>query len=79
MSSSQAVLSQVTVAKIILGLLVYVALRVVYQIIYYRFFHSLSAFPGPFWGSVTRLWLAWHNLKETEVPTVHALTKKYGT
>ncbi|EYE92329.1 cytochrome P450 [Aspergillus ruber CBS 135680] len=78
MSFGQAVLSQITVAKVILGLLAYAVLRVVYQVVYYRFFHSLSAFPGPFWGSVTRFWIAWHNLKETEVPTVHALTKKYG-
>lgn len=79
MSFGQAVVSQITVAKVILGLLTYFALRIIYQIVYYRFFHSLSSFPGPFWGSVTRLWIAWHNLKETEVPTVHALTKKYGT
>ncbi|KAE8153030.1 cytochrome P450 [Aspergillus avenaceus] len=67
-----------TASDLILGLLGYIALRFVYQIVYYRFFHPLSAFPGPFWGSVTRLWIAWHNLRETEVPTVHALTKKYG-
>ena len=78
MGFGQALLSQLTVAKVILGLVAYVGLRFLYQIVYYRFFHPLSAFPGPFWGSVTRLWIAWHNLRETEVPTVHALTKKYG-
>lgn len=78
MGFGQDFLSQLTVAKVILGLVVYVGLRFLYQIVYYRFFHPLSAFPGPFWGGVTRLWIAWHNLRETEVPTVHALTKKYG-
>ena len=78
MGFGQTLLSQLTVAKVILGLVAYVGLRFLYQIVYYRFFHPLSAFPGPFWGSVTRLWIAWHNLRETEVPTVHALTKKYG-
>lgn len=78
MSNGQALLSQVTMAKVILGLVVYIVLRFLYQIVYYRFFHPLSAFPGPFWGSVTRLWIAWHNLQETEVPTVHALAKEYG-
>lgn len=78
MSIGQALLFQVTMAKVILGLVVYIVLRFLYQIVYYRFFHPLSAFPGPFWGSVTRLWIAWHNLQETEVPTVHALAKEYG-
>lgn len=78
MGFGQDFLSQLTVAKVILGLVAYVGLRLLYQIVYYRFFHPLSAFPGPFWGSVTRLWIAWHNLRETEVPTVQALTKKYG-
>lgn len=78
MGVGQALLSQVTVTKAILGLVGYIALRFVYQIVYYRFFHPLSVFPGPFWGSVTRLWIAWHNLQETEVPTVHALAKEYG-
>lgn len=63
----------------VLGLVAYVLLKFVYQIVYYHFFHPLSVFPGPFWGGVTRLWIAWHNLRETELPTVYALTKKYGT
>ncbi|KAG0158664.1 hypothetical protein PDIDSM_6183 [Penicillium digitatum] len=39
---------------------------------------TVTNFPGPFWGSVTRLWIAWQNLQETEVPTVYALAKKHG-
>lgn len=74
----ETVLSLVTVTNIILAIFAYVGLKFLYQIVYYRFFHPLSVFPGPFWGSVTRLWIAWHNLKETELPTVYALTKKYG-
>ncbi|KAE8349189.1 cytochrome P450 [Aspergillus coremiiformis] len=70
--------SMFTVTNAILTLGTYVALRLVYQIVYYRFFHPLSVFPGPFWGSVTRLWIAWHSLRETEVATVHAFTKRYG-
>lgn len=67
-----------TLLNFILGTLGYLALRFLYQILYYRFFHPLSVFPGPFWGTVTRLWITWHNLNETELPTVTALTKKYG-
>ncbi|EAW12076.1 cytochrome P450 [Aspergillus clavatus NRRL 1] len=78
MGLGESFLSQVTVTNVTLGLVAYVVLKFVYQIVYYRFFHPLSVFPGPFWGSVTRLWIAWHNLRETELPTVYALTKQYG-
>ncbi|PLB47364.1 putative cytochrome P450 monooxygenase [Aspergillus steynii IBT 23096] len=70
--------SRATLLNFALGTLAYVALRFLYQIVYYRFFHPLSVFPGPFWGTVTRLWITWHNLNETELPIVSALTKKYG-
>jgi hypothetical protein len=78
MGLAEYILSLMTVTNVVLGLIAYVTLKFGYQIIYYRFFHPLSRFPGPFWGSVTRLWIAWHNLQETEVPTVYELTKEHG-
>lgn len=78
MAIGERLLPLVTVTNTILALLAYIILRFVYQVVYYRFYHPLSVFPGPFWGSVTRLWIAWHNMRETELPTVYALTKKYG-
>ena len=78
MAFADDIWSRVTLINVALGTLGYVALRFLYQIVYYRFFHPLSVFPGPFWGTVTRLWITWHNLNETELPTVSALTKKYG-
>lgn len=78
MGLAENVLSLVTVTNVILSLVAYVTLKFGWQIIYYRFFSPLAKFPGPFWGSVTRLWIAWHNLQETEVPAVYALAKKYG-
>jgi hypothetical protein len=78
MGLAGTILSLLTVSNFILGLIVYVVFKFGYQIVYYRFFHPLSKFPGPFWGSVTRLWIAWHNLQETEVPTVYQLTKEHG-
>ncbi|CAG7963525.1 unnamed protein product [Penicillium olsonii] len=72
------VLSLLTVTNLFLGLFAYVALTFGWQIVYYRFFHPLAKFPGPFWASVTRLWIAKHSLQETEVPTVYALAKEYG-
>ena len=76
--TGEDLVSMFSVTHVILALGAYVVLRFAYQIVYYRFFHPLSVFPGPFWGSVTRLWIAWHNLRETEVATVYALTKRYG-
>jgi len=61
----------------LLGLL-HVVGSFVYQIIYYRFFHPLSKYPGPFWGSVTRLWITYHNVKGDEPETFQALHRKYG-
>ncbi|KAL1610164.1 hypothetical protein SLS60_001829 [Paraconiothyrium brasiliense] len=49
-----------------------------YQIIYYRFFHPLCNFPGPFWASVTRLWIAYHNILGDECELELALHKRYG-
>jgi hypothetical protein len=49
-----------------------------YQIVYYRFFHPLSKFPGPFWASVTRLWTAYHSLNEDESSVLYEAHQKYG-
>lgn len=70
--------SLLTVTNVFLALVTYIVLKAVNQIIYYRFFHPLSAFPGPFWASVTRLWIAKQNLQETEYLTCYELSKKYG-
>lgn len=78
MGLAESALSLVTVTNFFLALFVYVISKIVYQIVYYRFFHPLSVFPGPFWASVTRLWIAKQNLAETEYLTVHDLSKKYG-
>jgi hypothetical protein len=29
------------------------------SVIYTRYFHSLSAFPGPFWASISNFWKLW--------------------
>lgn len=78
MGLAEGVLSLVTVTNVSLALVFYITFKVIYQIVYYRFFHSLSVFPGPFWASVTRLWIAKQNLAETEYLTFHELSKKYG-
>jgi hypothetical protein len=48
------------------------------QIVYYHFFHPLAKFPGPFWGGVTRIWIALHFYWGTELETELELHKKYG-
>lgn len=72
------ILSLMTLTNILLGLIAYITLKFSWQIVHYRIFHPLAKSPGPFWASVTRLWIAKHNLLETEVPTVYALVKEYG-
>ncbi|KAI3317589.1 cytochrome P450 [Xylariaceae sp. AK1471] len=64
--------------KLCLVVLTYIVGRVVYQIVYYRWFHPLSKFPGPFWGSVTRLWLAYHCFLTDECEVVRNLHQKHG-
>ncbi|KAJ6120868.1 hypothetical protein N7523_005148 [Penicillium sp. IBT 18751x] len=78
MGFAESALSLLTVTNTILGLIAYILFKIISQIVYYRFFHPLKEFPGPFWASVTRLWIAKQNLQETEYLTTHELTKKYG-
>lgn len=72
------IIAKLTVGNFFLLILVYITFQVIKQIVYYRFFSPIKDFPGPFWASVTRLWLAWHNLQATEVKTEQALHEKYG-
>lgn len=78
MGVAENALSLVTVTNIFLGLIAYIIFQIVSQIVHCRFFHPLKEFPGPFWASVTRLWIAKQNLQETEYLTAYELTKKYG-
>ena len=71
--------SLLTVLYGLLLVFIYVFLSSLYQIVYYRFFHPLSKFPGPFWASVTRLWVAYHCYRADEHTKLLELHKKYGT
>lgn len=66
------------ISMVMIIVIVLAILRVLYQVIHYRFFHPLSHFPGPFWASVTRLWIAYHNLMEDECAVFLKLHKIYG-
>jgi hypothetical protein len=77
-SKSTHILSLLTPFNIFLALVAYVLFSAIYQIVYYRFFHPLRHFPGPFWASVTRLWVAYHNIKGDECEVELALHRKYG-
>ncbi|TIA24879.1 flavonoid 3',5'-hydroxylase [Aureobasidium pullulans] len=77
-TGSPSTLSLLTFRNLVLAVIGYVVARVIYQIVYYRWFHPLSKFPGPFWASVTRLWIAYHNLKEDEPMVAFELHKRYG-
>jgi hypothetical protein len=64
--------------NILLALISYITFRILYQIIYYRSFHPLRHFPGPFLASVSRLWIAYHNIRGTECEVELALHRRYG-
>lgn len=72
------IIARLTIGNISLFIVEYIAFQIIKQIVYYRFFSPIKDFPGPFWASVTRLWLAWHNLQATEVKTEQTLHEKYG-
>lgn len=63
---------------LLLLLLAYVAFKALAQVVRYRFLSPLAKFPGPFWGSVTRLWIAYHNVKEDELQVVRELHRVHG-
>lgn len=65
-------------SKIALAVVGYVLYRILYQVVHYRFFHPLAAFPGPFWGSVTRLWITYHNAQGREVEACHDQHRRHG-
>jgi hypothetical protein len=78
MAIHEALFELCTVRNALLAFIGYLFFSFAYQIVYYRFFHPLSCFPGPFWGTVTRLWLGYHNYQQTELAACYAAHKKYG-
>lgn len=47
-------------------------------IVYQRFFHPLAKIPGPFFASLTRLWITKHSWDGDMNTTIISLHKKYG-
>lgn len=68
-----------TIRNLLLLFLVYIVPKATYQIVYYRLFHPLKDFSGPFWWSVTRLPLAWSNFTNSEISSCQQLIKEYGS
>jgi hypothetical protein len=56
----------------------YVVWLIASQIVRYRFFHPLAKYPGPFLASVTRLWITWNVVRETEAEVFRQLCEKHG-
>ncbi|KAL4816671.1 putative P450 monooxygenase [Aspergillus spinulosporus] len=71
-------LHSLNASTILLTLVTVIILQFLCQIIYYKFFHPLRHYPGPFWASVTRLWSAWHYFRGTETELLWQAVKKYG-
>ena len=62
-------------AVFLLSLLVYVVAWVIYT----RYFHPLAKYPGPFFASVSRLWLVAQVKNANLDKTQRRLHEKYGT
>ncbi|KAL8312626.1 hypothetical protein RB597_005480 [Gaeumannomyces tritici] len=67
-----------TAANLLLLAAAYLAYKAVAQVVRYRYLSPLSQFPGPFWGSVTRLWIAYHNVKGDEPRVFGELHRRHG-
>jgi hypothetical protein len=76
--SGDKIVSYITFKTIFAAISIFVAYKIFAQIVYNRFFSPLRKFPGPFWGSVTRLWLGWHCWRQTELNAIKRLHEKYG-
>lgn len=77
--TSAACYSSLTLKNLALFSLSLIVLQSIYQVVYYRFFHPLARFPGPFWGSITRLWTAYHSLMKREHMACGEQCRKHGT
>lgn len=78
MAVHEALLELLTIRNAFLAFGAYIVYSCTSQIIYYRFFHPLKDFPGPFWASVTRIWFGYHNYMQTELAACAAAHEKYG-
>lgn len=47
-------------------------------VVYQRFFHPLASVPGPFWASLSRLWITKHSWDGDMHRTMIALHEKHG-
>ena len=77
-SLSAQVWQSATATRILLAGIAVIAMQVLLQIIRHRLFSPIKHYPGPFWASVTRLWIAWHCAKSTELAAYEKLHEKYG-
>lgn len=59
-------------------LLVFFIGSLVAYVIYQRVFHPLASVPGPFWASLTRLWITKHSWDGDMHRTMIALHAKHG-
>lgn len=60
------------------GLILVIVLAIAENVIATRYFHPLSQFPGPFFASISRLWIVYYNLLGKEYLKEYDLHKKYG-
>jgi len=69
------------IANLSLPLLVAISLPVLFlsYVVYQRSFHPLANVPGPYWASITRLWMVKHSIDGDMHRTMIALHEKHGS
>ena len=77
-SRTKYLYSSLTPGNVAFFVLLYVVTQWAYQIVHNLFFHPLAKFPGPFWGRVTRLWIAYYDWMGLEPRVCGNLLAQYG-
>lgn len=65
--------------KIVAAIGLILVVSALHTIIVNRYFSPISHFPGPFWASVSRLYMIYYHLKGVELEKVKEWHEKYGT
>lgn len=74
-----ALLSAEWPARIVLTLGLITVVSGLRTVIVNRYYSPISHIPGPFWASVTRLYLVYYHLKGVELQKMKEWHAKYGT
>ena len=78
MAPSGLVPSVISIAHASVLLPLFLLVSTLCYVIYQRYFHPLASVPGPFWASLTRLWMVKHSWEGDMHTTMIALHAQHG-